>query len=53
MTHDENLPTGSVEGAEAAPEESPLAAGERDEQEYFENLAAVKDSILEGVITHW
>ncbi|MFI9275834.1 hypothetical protein ACIGXM_34820 [Kitasatospora sp. NPDC052896] len=53
MAHEENLPTGSTEGVAAEPEESPLAAEERDEQAYFEQLAAVKDSILEGVITPW
>jgi hypothetical protein len=26
---------------------------EQDRQNYFEELASVKDSILEGVITHW
>ncbi|MGF1431534.1 hypothetical protein [Kitasatospora sp. LaBMicrA B282] len=28
-------------------------AQEQEEQDYFEQLAAVKDSILEGVITPW
>lgn len=53
MTREENLPAGSPESAATESAELPQAAEERDDQAYFEQLAAVKDSILEGVITHW
>ncbi|WP_157531560.1 MULTISPECIES: hypothetical protein [unclassified Kitasatospora] len=53
MTREEKLPAGSVDDTVAEPEESRQATEERDEQAYFEQLAAVKDSILEGVITPW
>ncbi|MGW3465200.1 hypothetical protein ACWDE9_39055 [Streptomyces olivaceoviridis] len=36
-----------------APTAVPGTDDEQDRQEYFEQLASVKDSILEGVITHW
>jgi hypothetical protein len=31
----------------------PVAESEEDKQRYFEQLAAVHNSILEGVITYW
>jgi hypothetical protein len=40
-------PTGEVQAS------VPGADDEQERQDYFEQLASVKDSILEGVITHW
>ncbi|MFI5758518.1 hypothetical protein [Streptomyces sp. NPDC051569] len=39
--------------SQVAPGPRAGADPEQDRQEYFEELASVKDSILEGVITYW
>ncbi len=41
------------EWSEEVPEAVSGTDSDQDQQDYFEQLASVKDSILEGVITYW
>ena len=49
---EKEIPEDVSEELEAA-EDVGLATDSDDAQTYFEQLATVKDSILEGVITYW